>query len=225
MPRAAAATIALITTGLILAGALAAPRPQQACTAGSCSYLPVVQVPQPSPTPSPTPPLPSLATLVLQPDDLTSFTRDTSREITNTEDAQTYLDPAAALITFQQQGRETSWFVRYRSNAPWATAAVYISDQVIRYLTPEGADAGMTYAVADERASFSGYKTVTVPQLGDRAEGYVRTYVDQGRSWRTYYVAIRKGRSVALVQLVGEPSALDYDGAMVYVQKAADRLP
>lgn len=54
MPRAVAATIALVATGLILAAALAAPRPQQDCSAVPCTYLPLIYGPPPSPTPTAT---------------------------------------------------------------------------------------------------------------------------------------------------------------------------
>jgi hypothetical protein len=54
MPRIAAALIALTIATLILLSALAAPAPQQDCSAGPCTYLPIVQVPLPSPTPDTT---------------------------------------------------------------------------------------------------------------------------------------------------------------------------
>lgn len=52
MRRAAAATIALLITGLILAGALAAPA-QLDCASTPCTYLPIVLKPGPASAPTP----------------------------------------------------------------------------------------------------------------------------------------------------------------------------
>lgn len=54
MSRAVAVLVAFTTAALVLLSALAAPAPQQDCSAGPCTYLPIVQVPLPSPTPDTT---------------------------------------------------------------------------------------------------------------------------------------------------------------------------
>jgi hypothetical protein len=230
--RYRAALIAAAITGLMLAVALAAPRPQQDC-ATPCTYLPVVIVPLPSPTatatPEPTPIPPALSTLVIQPEDMPAgYTVDASQEVTNAESAANYLDPAAALAAFQQQGRETSWYIRYLSNSVFADV-LGVSDQAIRYFTPEGADAGMDYAIADELAQFPGYGIPIIypPIEADRSAAYVRTFTDDnGVKFRKYYFAIRKGRYVAIVQVVGLASALDrHSKAAAYAYLAAARLP
>jgi hypothetical protein len=54
MSRAAAATIALVATGLILAAALVAHAQAPDCSASPCTYLPLIVGPPPSATPTAT---------------------------------------------------------------------------------------------------------------------------------------------------------------------------
>lgn len=191
------------------------------------NYLALIVRPPPTPTATPIPP--SLATLVIQLVDMPSgFTVDEFREVTNAEAAQSYLDPAAALAAFAAQGRESAWFVRYLSDDYIFTDASGVSDQAVRYLTPEGADAGLDYAVADEVAEFPDYGTILIfpPIEADRTVAKLRTYTSDGITYRKYFFALRKGRYVAIVQVVGLSSALNvHSKAAVYARKAAARLP
>lgn len=179
-----------------------------------CStYLSIVMTTAPTPPP--------IETTVLDTWDMPGFTLDQSHEITNTVSAQSYLDPPAALLAFAQQGRETSWYVRYLSR----TRPLGVSDQAIRYFGPEGADAGVDYAVADERAAFPHYGDLVSVPIGDRAVGCLALSTSNGTMYAKYFYAIRKGRMVALVQVVAPANRITGGDAWEYVQKAVTHLP
>jgi hypothetical protein len=207
-----AAIACLVVAGLI-AGLVRANAQPPGCQTGEfgtqdcVAYMPLIQAEPP--------PLPAL---VLPPSDMHGFALDETREITNTESAATYRDPAAALAAFQEQGRESSWYVRYHSR----TRPIDVSEQVIRYREPAGADAGLDYAVAEERARYA-YGELVAEPLGDRAVGMATSITSDGVTYIKEYFAIRKGRTIAIVQILAPRyTVVDYSAI---VTKAANRLP
>lgn len=207
LARSAALLIALLCAGL---GTTRAQR--EACNFLSpCqTYLPIIQTEPPPPPP--------LSTLVLQPTDMTGYALTESREITNTAAAAGYQDPVAAAAAFEAQGRESSWYAQYVSR----TRPIGVASQVIRYRTSDGADAGMDYAVADERLRYT-YGDLVDEPLGDRAVACLALFVRDGVTYKKLYYAIRKGRHVALIQIIARQYTIvdDTDIALA----ATARLP
>lgn len=171
-------------------------------------------------------PPPPLSALIIQQRDMPSgYTIDDLREIPNDEAAQSYPDPAAALAAFQEQGRESSYFVAYSSDDYYFTNAIGVADQVVRYATPEGADAGLDYVIANVRRKNPEYGIIFALPLGDRLVALRRTFTENSLNLVHYYYGIRKGRSITLVQAIGLSGALSAGEAYDYAEKAAARLP
>ena len=231
MRRAAAALIAVIAL-LVAIGLVRAQPPgcQQGEFALSCTtYAPVVIVPPPtrtsSPTPAPptpTPVPPPLSAIVLQPADVSSdYLIDEFREFKNDEAAKGYANPKAALVAFAQQGRESSWIARYFSAFD---NPLGISDQGIRYLTEAGADAGLEYVIADVRADHPDAAPFSF-SVGDRTVALSWGFISNGHAYNEYYYAIRKGRYITLVWVIGYQADLTVSIANVFARKSEARLP
>jgi hypothetical protein len=203
---------------LLLALALGTPTRAQSyeCTTFTpCFYyLPIIG----------TEPAPMSARTLQQADFLPGYAVDENREIANAEAAESYVDPAAALAAFAAQGRETSWYVRYSSSLYPTSHAIGISDQVVRYTTAAGADAGMEYLLADMLAQHPDYHTSVYGSYGDRTIAKVRSFTDGGIDYVKYHVLIRKERYLAIVQIIGRKGALKLLEADDFGRKAADRL-
>jgi hypothetical protein len=193
MPALLIATLAIVAFVGITLG-----RAQDDCHSIGCVYLPVVYHLVPTPIP------PALSTLVLQQSDLAGPARyitSSSREVTNSEAANSSTDPQAASEAFAQQGRETSWYVQY---SQVNTGVLYlVQDRVFRYLTADGAAQGQTYAAAQQRlnrgavpftSSFGGFGAPTV-QL-------VNTFADETFTYTQYFISVQIGRYVTEVQVI-----------------------
>lgn len=200
----AAALIVVLLASLSTARA----QPSEDCLLFGCVlYVPAIQVAPPP-----------LSALVLQPDDVPSFALRASYELTNTTAAEKYLDPAAALAAFAAQHRESSWYVRYYQ----VHDDILVFGQTIRYWAADGADAGMEYALADERAQRS-YDDLRNAGLGDRSVFCTRTFVLDGIAYTERLYAVRKGRHVAFV-FVSWQTGDSVDGLDI-ARRAAARLP
>lgn len=226
------AVVALVCIALLLVGRALAQQPD--CSVQQCLYLPVVEhniVPTDTPTataiPTETPvPVPDISGTTLQLVDVPpGFAVEEARVIENAEAAEGYPDPDAALVAFQQQGRETSFFVSFFSNDYLFSGPVGIADQAVRFMTPEGANAGQDYILAEVVRERPDYQGVFIGDLGDRTVAMRRIYTDQGRTWVQYYFSIRKGRYITSVQVLGLASALQASEADDYAVKALARLP
>jgi hypothetical protein len=227
MPRRAAALLATMVIAFVIAIASLARAQEPECqievTLVCSTYIPIVMTTDPTPVPTAIPP--TLDILVIQQRDMPSrFRVDKFHGVTNEEAAAGYADPAAALLAFQQQGRESSWYVLFTSDISFSNASG-VSDQVIRFATVEGADLGLDYAVQHEFSTSPGYYGPFPLGLGERSGYYIRTITEGETSWDEFFFVIRDGRYVALVQVVGISSALDTSEAKVYAQKAFARLP
>lgn len=203
----------------------AAPSRQVSCEFVDCtySYFPIVGVPSPTPLPpTATPVPPPLASIVIQPSQVSSsYTIDAFREFTNAEAAKNYADPDAAQAAFEAQGRESSWIADYASSS---LNPFRIDSQGIRYLTPEGADAGLDYAVVEVQAEHPAYESYAFSG-GDRAVAFRWGLIDHGKAYYWYYFIVRKGRYVAVAQTFGYQADLTFAGAASYARKAESRLP
>lgn len=208
MRRVAVAGIAIAFVLVVLGPARAQPVDCNALD--PCAiYLPTILTTAPPPSPP--------STAVLQPDDMIGFTVDAWHELTNAAASENYRDPPAARAAFEAQGRETSWYARYVSSS----GSLIVSSQAIRYATPEGADAGMDYALADELTWYA-YDTPRLIGLGDRALFCTAVVEDGGLTYMTRYYTIRKGRHVAIVRFTWDSGPLD---GWSIAQLAVDRLP
>lgn len=178
--------------------------------------------PVPTNTPTSTPVPPPLSSIVIQPSDVSSsYTIDEFREVGNDESAGNYLNPTEARQRFVEQGRESSWFVRYISAF---SVPLGISDQGIRYLTVAGADAGLDYAIADIEAKHPDYQQYPAfIVFGDRSVAIRWGFIQNGHAYYQNYYAIRKGRYVALVQVLYYQG--DSPDVHSYARKATNRLP
>lgn len=219
MQRRAATVVGIITIAFVVVIGLAQAQPpgcRQSDFGLLCdTYLANITVAPPTPTPPP-----DLSTLVLQPSDVPSgFQVSRSEEVTNEEAAESYGDPVAALVAFQQQGRQSSWFVGYRGTA------TLVSDQVIRYLTIEGANAGFDYSVANELQQWPDYGGPLSESYGDRAVLYIREFMQGDIELVKFLFVIRQGSYVALVQITGTSDFMDTDTARAYAFLATARLP
>lgn len=200
--------LVLIVGVLLLGSPPVGAQPSEECLIVGCGvYLPMLQTAPPP-----------LAALVLQGDDLAGFALRASYELTNTAAAANYLDPAAALAAFAAQHRESSWFVRYYQ----AHDDVLVVDQTIRYWAPDGADAGMDYALADERTRRT-YDDLRDAGLGDRSLFCTRTFELDSIAYTERLYAIRKGRHVAFVFVSWQTG--DTVQHLAIAERAAARLP
>lgn len=214
--RIAGIVFALALVGLLTVGRAQGERSQQG-EVFPIAYLPLITRIDPPPP---------LGALIIQQRDMPSgYTIDDLREIPNEEAAQRYSDPAAALAAFEAQGRESSYFVAYSSDDYYFTNAIGVSDQVVRFATPEGADVGMDYVIANVRQRNPEYGIIFALPLGDRMVALRRTFTENNLNLVHYYYGIRKGRSITLVQAIGLSSALSGGEAYDYAEKAAARLP
>lgn len=204
----------------------------------TAQYLALVFRPPPSPTPTHTPtptpqPTPTLGplpinVLALQLDDLLpGYTQDKNEELSNEAAAQNYDDPAAALAAFVAQGRETSWYVEYSSTDYTYSNALVIADQVFRYATIAGAEAGQYFVDHNEVQRLPGFANVSLPPppLGDAQTALKRITVFEGRTFVHYYISVRTGRYVTNVSVIGLATVLTANQAKGYADTAFGRLP
>jgi hypothetical protein len=192
------------------------------CSVSTCVYLPIVLAP---PTPIPTPIPAPIQTLTIQLSEMRSgYTLDASQAISNADAAKSYTDPAAALAAFQQQGRETSWFVRYLSTDYLFSDAAGVSNQVYRYQTPDGASAGMAYSVTRATQDHPDYRLFNVSAPCCPIVGLRRTFTIGKSSYDMFYVVMRTGRYVADVQVIGLTGFITVDRALYYAQLALNHI-
>lgn len=216
------AILVSIAALLIAAGvALAAPD----CTTVRCVYLPVVTNPPPTPTPIPTPIPPSISTLVIQLSEMRSgYTRDTFQEVTNADAAKNYKDPAAAAAAFAQQGRETSWYVKYFSTDYLFSDAIAVANQAYRYLTIEGASQGFQYSLGKTLQDHPDYRPFNVNAPCCPIIGLRRTFTASGTSYDQFYIIVQAGRYVTDVQVIGLTGSISVDRALYYANLALVHL-
>lgn len=177
-------------------------------------YLPSIQRPAPDP-----------ASLIFDsPGSEYKLRRDET--ITNEGAAQTFRDPAAALVAFTQQGRETAYWREWQSSEANSEAGI-VSVQVNRYLTPEGAKAGAEYLSTEMDAQGYGYGLAPfdlrskVDTIVERA----KRYTENKRDARQFVMIVQKGRFVAVIGTSAWLEYADRDRFLFYVDQSIQRLP
>lgn len=188
-------------------------------TLPTSSYLALVYQLHPSPTPIP----PPIDTLVI-PRSLMGlgYYVDRSEEITNDEAAATYHDPKAAKVAFAQQGRETSWFITYI--AYYHVSALGVGDQVIRYLTPEGATQGQAYSNAETRKYEPAWQPVALTIPGYPSISLQRTFKSGKTTFRQFAISTQVGRYLTDVQVIGVDGEITLQVASNYAQRSIYHL-
>jgi len=112
-------------------------------------------------------------------------------------------------------------YVRDRTSANLAAGAFEIRSGVARTARPE--EAVQQFASTAEAFSAEGWKTVSVPKLGDEAIGLSQTTEDGGPTASNSYL-FRKGSWIMMIGLRGRPDALKMDDAVALAIVVSQRL-
>ena len=225
MSRELRTTLAIMVAVLIVCSPAIFAAPGTTNT--NVNYLAMVFhiVPTPTPSPIPTPIPPPLETLTIQLSEMKSgYTLDASQVVTNAQAAQTYKDPKAALKAFQQQGRETSYYVRYLSTDYLFSDAVGVADQVYRYTSAAGAVQGQAYSLAETRRDKPDFRPFNVSTPCCPTVGLRRTFTDNGSTFDQFLISIQVGRYVIDVQSIGLSGSLSVSRAIYYSQLALNHV-
>lgn len=225
MARDLRITIAVMVVVLIVASPAIFAEPS--AVPSNYSYLSAVfhVVPTPTPSPIPTPIPPDISALVIQLHEMRSgYVQDEFEVVTNADAAKTYADPKAATAAFVAQGRETSWYTSYSSTDYLFSDAIGVADQVYRYLTPEGAEAGQAYSLAEAQRDKPDFKPFNVSTPCCPTFGLRRTFKLNGLNADQYLISVRIGRYVAEIQSIGLLGSITVSRAIYYAQLGLDHL-
>lgn len=220
MSRDLRTTLAIMAVTLIVCSPLifAAPAAQ------TTSYLAMVFAYTP-PTPIPTPVPPDISTLVIQLSQMKSgYVRDTWEALTNADAAKNYANPKAAAAAFIAQGRETSWLAAYNSTDYAFSDALVVSNQVFRYLTPDGAGAGQAYTVAEIVHDHPDFRPFNLSVPCCPTIALRRTFKQDTFNLDHFLIISQVGRYVTETDSIGISGSLTVSRAIAYAQLSLDRL-
>lgn len=225
MARELRVTVAVMVVVLIAASPAIFAKPSAAPS--NYNYLAAVfhVVPTPSPTPIPTPTPPDISTLVIQLHEMKSgYVQDEFEAVTNAEAAKTYADPKAAAAAFIAQGRETSWVSAYSSTDYAFSDALVVSDQVFRYLTPAGAEAGQAATIAESFHDHPDFKAFNISTPCCPTIGLRRTFKAGSLTVDHFLISVRVGRYVTEVESIGVSGYFTTSRAIYYAQLSLNHL-
>jgi hypothetical protein len=231
MTRELRITLGIMTAVLVLAAPAIFATPS--AVPANYSYLSAVfrlvptptLTPVPTATPVPTPVPPDMSTLVIQLSEMASgYVRDEWHAISNADAAKTYRDPKATAAAFVAQGRETSWYGAYSSADYPFSDALGVSEQLYRYLTPEGAATGQAYTLAEAQRDRPDFRPFNISTPCCPTVGLRRTFRSGDFYLDQFLISVRIGRYVLEVNSIGISGYFDVDGAIYYTQLAIDHV-
>lgn len=223
MARELRTTLVIMAAVLLLASPAIFAEPTQPTS----SYLALVFhiVPTPTPTPIPTPIPPDMSTLVIQLSEMKSgYVRDQWHEVTNAQAAATYADPKAAAAAFIAQGRETSWQAAYSSTDYPFSDALGVSNQLFRYLTPTGAEAGQAATITESFHDHPDFQVFNISTPCCPTIGLRRTFKSGTYTYDQFLISVRIGRYVTEVQSIGLSGYFTLSRAIYYTQLAINHV-
>lgn len=225
MARELRITIAVMVVVLIVASPAIFAEPS--AVPSNYSYLSAVfhVVPTPTPSPIPTPIPPDIASLVIQLHEMKSgYVQDEFEVVTNVDAAKSYADPKAAAAAFVAQGRETSWVSAYSSVDYAFSDALAVSDQVFRYLTPSGAEAGQAATITESFHDHPDFKAFNISTPCCPTIGLRRTFKAGGLTVDHFLISVRVGRYVTEVESIGTIGYFTTSRAIYYAQMGLNHL-
>jgi hypothetical protein len=165
--------------------------------------------------------------LVLRLEELSpGFAVDRARAYSLEEAAQTYSDPAAALVEFQQQGRDASFLIEFSrplSRESLAAGPVVVFSQVASYRDAAGAQRGLEYLIANDIAA-EGWQQISVPTLGDTARGLQRLDSSGGFEFAAFQIVVQRHNTVAVTSVLGLQSSTSAEHAIRLAEIVAKRI-